>query len=128
MEISKLDGVSVTSSDSFMELMGGVSRISDQFSFDLDHCLGGAVFLIIKTMLQIWSNGPGDRRFEGRRLTERYTEATDGEAFASSVGAFGIVMGYALSFLLGFFRSPFQHPGEPGACLRKERGGRRPKR
>jgi len=47
-----LNGVSVTSSDSFMELMGGVSKISDQFSLLASIvALGGAVFLIIKTML-----------------------------------------------------------------------------
>ena len=48
----ELPGVSVTSSDSFLELMGGVSKISDQFSLLASLiALGGAIFLIIKTML-----------------------------------------------------------------------------
>jgi putative ABC transport system permease protein len=48
----KLNGVSVTSSDSFLELMGGVSKISDQFSFIVSLiALGGAIFLIVKAML-----------------------------------------------------------------------------
>ena len=48
----KLNGVSVTSSDSSLELMGGVSKISDQFSFIVSLiALGGAVFLIVKAML-----------------------------------------------------------------------------
>src|SRR4030067_76437 len=48
----QLNGVSVTSSDSFLEVMGGVSRISDQFSFIVSIiALGGAFFLIIKAML-----------------------------------------------------------------------------
>jgi putative ABC transport system permease protein len=47
-----LSGVSVTSSDSFVELMAGVSKISDQFSLLVSLVtLGGAFFLIIKTML-----------------------------------------------------------------------------
>ncbi|HBZ56614.1 MAG TPA: hypothetical protein DEO88_14515, partial [Syntrophobacteraceae bacterium] len=52
-DLSKnLSGVSVTSSDSFMELMGGISKISDQFSFLASIvAFGGAVFLIVKTML-----------------------------------------------------------------------------
>ncbi len=45
-------GVSVTSSDSFLELMGGVSKISDQYSLLMSLiALAGAIFLIIKTML-----------------------------------------------------------------------------
>ncbi len=48
----KLNGVSVASSDSSLELMGGVSKISDQFSFIVSLiALGGAVFLIVKAML-----------------------------------------------------------------------------
>src|SRR4030043_58350 len=48
----KLNGVSVTSSDSLMELMGGVSKISDQFSLLASIiAFGGAVLLIIKTLL-----------------------------------------------------------------------------
>jgi putative ABC transport system permease protein len=48
----QLNGVSVSSSDSSLELMGGVSKISDQFSFLASLiALGGAVFLIVKAML-----------------------------------------------------------------------------
>ena len=48
----RLGGVSVTSSDSFLELMGGVSKILDQFSLLISLiALGGAIALIIKSML-----------------------------------------------------------------------------
>ena len=47
-----LPGVSIASSDSFLEVMGGVSKISDQFALVVSLvALAGAIFLIIKTML-----------------------------------------------------------------------------
>ena len=50
--IRALPGMSVASSDAMLEVMGGVSRISDQFSLVVSLvALAGAVFLIIKTML-----------------------------------------------------------------------------
>src|SRR4030042_2049126 len=52
-EIAKiLPGVTITSSDSFLELMGGMSQISGQFSLVVSLvALAGAIFLIIKTMI-----------------------------------------------------------------------------
>ena len=48
----ELKGLSVSSADSFLELMGGVSMISDRFSFmGSAVALLGAVLLIMKTML-----------------------------------------------------------------------------
>jgi ABC-type antimicrobial peptide transport system permease subunit len=47
-----LPGATVTSSDSFLELMGGMSKISSQFSLVVSLvALAGAFFLIIKTMV-----------------------------------------------------------------------------
>ena len=76
-----LSGVSVTSSDSFLELMGGVSKISDQFSWLASLiALGGAIFLIIKTMLSNLRGAlAGGRHPEGGRLDgERCAKAVDG--------------------------------------------------
>jgi ABC-type antimicrobial peptide transport system permease subunit len=117
-EIAKtLNGVSVTSSDSFMELMGGVSRISDQFSFLASViAFGGAAFLIIKTML---ANLVERSREIGVMKAVGWTEKDIqkqlmGEAVVQSLlgGLGGILMGYALSFLLGFLSIPVTTPWE----------------
>jgi putative ABC transport system permease protein len=117
-QISKeLNGVSVTSSDSFLELMGGVSRISDQFSFVVSIiALGGAFFLIVKAML---SNLIERSREIGILKAVGWTEKDVqkqlmGEVFLQSLvgGVFGIVMGYFFSYLLGFLSIPVSTPWE----------------
>jgi putative ABC transport system permease protein len=107
----KLNGVSVSSSDSSLELMGGVSKISDQFSFITSLiALGGAVFLIIKAML---SNLVERSREIGILKAVGWTEKDVqkqlmGEVFLQSLagGVFGIMMGYFFSYLLGFLSIP----------------------
>jgi putative ABC transport system permease protein len=113
----KLNGVSVTSSDSFLELMGGVSKISDQFSFIVSLiALGGAIFLIVKAML---SNLVERSREIGILKAVGWTERDVqkqlmGEVFLQSLlgGALGIVMGYFFSYLLGFLSIPVSAPWE----------------
>jgi len=113
----KLNGVSVTSSDSSLELMGGVSRISDQFSFIVSLiALGGAVFLIVKAML---SNLVERSREIGILKAVGWTERDVqkqlmGEVFLQSLlgGVFGILMGYFFSYLLGFLSIPVSTPWE----------------
>ncbi len=112
-----LNGVSVTSSDSFLEVMGGVSRISDQFSFIVSIiALGGAIFLIIKAML---SNLVERSREVGILKAVGWTEKDVqkqlmGEVFLQSFlgGVFGILMGYFFSYLLGFLSIPVSTPWE----------------
>jgi len=107
----QLNGVSVSSSDSSLELMGGVSKISDQFSFITSLiALGGAVFLIIKAML---SNLVERSREIGILKAVGWTERDVqkqlmGEVFLQSFagGVFGIMMGYFFSYLLGFLSIP----------------------
>ncbi len=114
---SKLNGVSVTSSDSFLELMGGVSKISDQFSFIVSLiALGGAFFLIVKAML---SNLVERSREIGILKAVGWTERDVqkqlmGEVFLQSLagGVFGILMGYFFSYLLGFLSVPVSTPWE----------------
>jgi putative ABC transport system permease protein len=106
--ISKeLTGVSVTSSDSFLELMGGVSKISDQFSLLASIiALGGAIFLIIKTMLSNlversseigilkavgWTEGDVQKQLMGEVLVQSLMG-----------GIVGVLAGYVVSYLLGF--------------------------
>jgi putative ABC transport system permease protein len=117
-QISKVvDGLSVTSSDSFLELMGGVSKISDQFSLLASLiALGGAIFLIIKTMLSNLverSSEIGILKAVG--WTERDVQKQlMGEALVQSLlgGIFGLVVGYVLSYLLGFLSIPISTPWE----------------
>jgi putative ABC transport system permease protein len=107
----KLNGVSVTSSDSSLELMGGISKISDQFSFIVSIiALGGAVFLIIKAML---SNLVERSREIGILKAVGWTEKDVqkqlmAEVFLQSLagGVLGILMGYFFSYLLGFLSIP----------------------
>ncbi len=107
----QLNGASVTSSDSSLELMGEVSRISDQFSFIASIiALGGAVFIIIKAML---SNLVERSREIGILKAVGWTEKDVqkqlmGEVFLQSLlgGVFGILMGYFFSYLLGFLSIP----------------------
>ena len=113
----ELNGVSVTSSDSFLELMGGVSRISDQFSFIASIiALGGALFLIVKAML---SNLVERSREIGILKVVGWTEKDVqkqlmGEVFLQSLlgGILGILMGYFFSYLLGFLSVPVSTPWE----------------
>ncbi len=113
----ELDGVSVTSSDSFLELMGGVSKISDQFSLLASMiALGGAIFLIIKSML---SNLVERSREIGILKAVGWTEKDVqkqlmGEVLLQSFmgGVCGIVWGYLISYLLGFFSIPITTPWE----------------
>jgi putative ABC transport system permease protein len=113
----QLHGVSVASSDSSLELMGGVSKISDQFSFITSLiALGGAVFLIIKAML---SNLVERSREIGILKAVGWTERDVqkqlmGEVFLQSIlgGVFGVLMGYFFSYLLGFLSIPVSTPWE----------------
>ena len=113
----QLNGVSVASSDSFLELMGGVSKISDQFSFIVSIiALGGAVFLIVKAML---SNLVERSREIGILKAVGWTERDVqkqlmGEVFLQSLlgGVLGILMGYFFSYLLGFLSIPVSTPWE----------------
>jgi putative ABC transport system permease protein len=113
----QLNGVSVSSSDSSLELMGGVSKISDQFSFIVSLiALGGAIFLIIKAML---SNLIERSREIGILKAVGWTERDVqkqlmGEVFLQSLlgGILGILMGYFFSYLLGFLSIPVSTPWE----------------
>jgi len=115
--VKQLVGMSVTSSDSFLELMGGVSKISDQFSLLTSMiALGGAIFLIIKTMLAnlvARSSEIGILKAVG--WTERDVQKQlMGEALLQSLagGVFGLIMGYGVSYLLGFASIPVSTPWE----------------
>jgi putative ABC transport system permease protein len=118
MKISReLPGASVTSSDSFLELMGGVSKLSDQFSLLASMiALGGAIFLIIKTMLgNLVARSSEIGILKAVGWTERNVQTQlMGEALVQSLmgGIAGIMIGYGLSYLLGFLSIPVATPWE----------------
>ena len=113
----ELGGVSVTSSDSFLELMGGVSKILDQFSLLISIiALGGAISLIIKTMLSnlvARSSEIGILKAVGWTEKDVQKELM-GEALLQSLagGIFGLIIGYGVSYLLGFASIPVTTPWE----------------
>lgn len=113
----ELPGLSVTSSDSFLELMGGVSKISDQFSWLASLvALGGAIFLIIKTMLAnlvarsseigiLKAVGWTERNVQKQLMAEALLQSFAG-------GLVGLIAGYAISYCLGFLSIPVSAPWE----------------
>jgi ABC-type antimicrobial peptide transport system permease subunit len=113
----ELSGVSVTSSDSFLELMGGVSKISDQFSLLVSViALGGAIFLIIKTMLSnLVARGSEIGILKAVGWTEKDVQKQlMGEALLQSFagGLVGLIAGYGISYALGFLSVPVATPWE----------------
>jgi putative ABC transport system permease protein len=115
--LQALPGVSIASSDSFLEVMGGVSKISDQFALVVSLvALGGAIFLIIKTML---ANLVERAREIGILKAVGWTGADVrkqimGEVFVQALmgGVAGIVAGYLISYLLGYLSIPVSTPWE----------------
>jgi putative ABC transport system permease protein len=112
----KIEGVSVSSSNSFLELMGGVSMISEKFSLIASiTALVGAVLLIMKTMtanLVERSNEIGILKAVGWTQKEIQWQLT-AEAFIQALagGILGILLGYIISFLLGFLSISIPVPG-----------------
>ena len=111
----KLPDVSVTSSDSFLEVMGGVSKISDQFTLLTSLiALAGAIFLIIKTMLGnlvarsseigiLKAVGWTERDVQKQLMAEALLQSFAG-------GLVGVIAGYAISYCLGFLSIPVSTP------------------
>lgn len=103
----QIKGASISSSDSFLELMGGVSMISEKFSFIASMVgLLGAALLIMKTMIaNLVERSPeiGILKAVGWTQKEIQRQLT-AEAFIQALvgGMLGILMGYFISFLLGF--------------------------
>lgn len=117
-QISKmLPGITTTSSDSFLELMGGVSKISGQFSLIVSLiALAGAFLLIIKTMvgnLVERSREIGILKAVGWTSSDIHKQLM-GETFLQAVmgGLAGIMAGYFISYLLGYLSIPVSTPWE----------------
>jgi len=114
---SKIKGASINSSDSFLELMGGVSMISEKFSLIASMIgLVGAVLLIIKTMISnlversydigiLKAMGWTSTDIQKQLMIETFIQAIAG-------GLLGIMMGYLISFSLGFLSISIPVPWE----------------
>lgn len=102
-----VEGVSVSSSDSFLELMGGISQVSGRFASIASFvALGGALILIVKTMLSNLverSKEIGILKAVGWRRRDVRKQLL-GEALLQSVlgGLVGIVLGYLICYFLRF--------------------------
>ena len=112
---TKINGATVRSSDSFLELMGGVSMITERFSL-IASIVGllGAVMLIMKTMtanLVERSHEIGILKAVGWTQKEIQRQLT-AETFILALvgGVLGILMGYVISFLLGFLSISIPSP------------------
>ncbi len=113
----ELKGVSVSSSDSFLELMGGVSRISDQFSVLASLiALGGAVILVIKSMLSNLverSREIGILKAVGWMEKDVQKQLMGEVLLQSLLGSMvGIFLGYVISYCVGFLSIPVSIPWE----------------
>ena len=113
----QIKGVSISSSDSFLELMGGVSMISKKFSLIASMVgLIGAALLIMKTMIANLverSHEIGILKAVGWTQQEIQKQLT-AEAFIQTLagGLLGILTGYFISFLLGFLSITIPVPWE----------------
>lgn len=114
---AQIKGASISSSDSFLELMGGVSMISEKFSL-IASMVGilGAALLIIKAMIANLverSHEIGILKAVGWTQQEIQKQLT-AEAFIQTLagGLLGILVGYFISFLLGFLSITIPVPWE----------------
>lgn len=111
----EFQGMSVTSSDSFLELMGGVSKVSGQFAFIISLvALIAAIFLIIKTMLGnliersreigiLKALGWTEKDIKKQLMLESFLQSIAG-------GLLGLIVGYVISYFLGFISIPATTP------------------
>jgi len=112
-----LPGATVTSSDSFLDLMGGMSQISGQFSLVVSLvALAGAFFLIIKTMignLVERSREIGILKAIGWTSSDIQKQLLGETLLQSLIGGLaGIAAGYLISYLLGYLSIPISTPWE----------------
>ncbi len=114
---SKIKNVSINSSDSFLELMGGVSMISEKFALIASLTgLAGAILLIMKTMISNLverSHDIGILKALGWTKTDIQKQLMIETLIQTIIGgSLGILMGYFISFGLGFISISIPVPGE----------------
>jgi putative ABC transport system permease protein len=113
----RIKGATISSTDSFLEIMGGVSKVSEKFAL-IASIVGllGAVLLIMKTM----SSNIAERTHEiGILKAVGWTQQDVQwqlriEAFIQAIvgGILGLLAGYVISSLLGFLSITIPIPWE----------------
>jgi putative ABC transport system permease protein len=114
---SKIKNVSINSSDSFLELMGGVSMISDKFALIASLTgLAGAILLIMKTMISNLverSHDIGILKALGWTKTDIQKQLMIETLIQTIIGgSLGILMGYLISFGVGVLSISIPVPAE----------------
>jgi len=114
---SKIKDVSINSSDSSLELMGGVSMISEKFALIASLTgLAGAILLIMKTMISNLverSHDIGILKALGWTKTDIQKQLMIETLIQTVIGgSLGILMGYLISFGLGFISISIPVPAE----------------
>jgi putative ABC transport system permease protein len=114
---NRIKGASISSTDSFLEIMGGVSKVSETFALIASAVgLVGAVLLIMKTMLSnIVERTPEIGILKAVGWTQQdVRRQLSIEAFiqAFAGGILGLLAGYAISILLGFLSITIPIPWE----------------
>jgi putative ABC transport system permease protein len=114
---SKIKDVSINSSDSSLELMGGVSMISEKFALIASLTgLAGAILLIMKTMISNLverSHDIGILKAMGWTKTDIQKQLMIETLIQTIAGSIlGIIMGYLISFGLGFLSISIPVPWE----------------
>jgi putative ABC transport system permease protein len=100
-----LPGISVISADSSLEVMGGISKISNQFALIVSIvAVIGAILLIVRSMaanLMTRANQIGILKAVGWTSKDVHSQIM-GEAIIQSLagGVFGLVVGYLSAYLL----------------------------
>jgi putative ABC transport system permease protein len=113
----ELNGASISSTDSFLEIMGGVSKVSEKFAL-IASVVGmvGAILLIMKTMLSniversqeigiLKAVGWTQQDVQRQIAVEVFLQAITG-------GILGVLVGYVVSTVLGFLSISIPIPWE----------------
>jgi putative ABC transport system permease protein len=114
---AQIQGATISSSDSFLEIMGGVSKVSEKFAL-IASTIGllGATLLIMKTMIAnlmersheigiLKAVGWTQQDVQKQLMAEVFLQAIAG-------GILGVLAGYALSALLGLLSISIPIPWE----------------
>ena len=113
----QIQGASISSSDAFLEIMGGVSKVSEKFALIASVVgLAGAILLIMKTMLSnIVERSQEIAILKAVGWTQQDVQRQLRiEVFLQTIagGILGVLAGYAISILLGFLSISIPIPWE----------------
>jgi ABC-type antimicrobial peptide transport system permease subunit len=113
----QIEGATVSSSDSFLEIMGGVSKVSEKFALIASMVgLLGALALILKTMIaNLMERSPEIGILKAVGWTQQDVQRQlRSEVLLQAIvgGIIGVLAGYALSALLGLLSISIPIPWE----------------